>query len=203
MKGILKQMIDENHNLEKAQKDAVDSEIKSLKTGESRRRFLKQTAMGGISLAGLMGLSIDDTYAHTSSRVNKYSAPSDLKITDMRYALTNVLGGTAIIKIETNQGVTGLGEVRDGADPRYALFLKSRLLGMNPCNVELIFKKIKQFGGPARQAGGVCGVEMALWIYVVRFTMYRRGSYSVADTGIRFGSMRTRPKERIWRTRKG
>jgi len=163
MKGVLKQMIDENHNLEKAQKDAVDSEIKSLKTGESRRRFLKQTAMGGISLAGLMGLSIDDTYAHTSSRVNKYSAPSDLKITDMRYALTNVLGGTAIIKIETNQGVTGLGEVRDGADPRYALFLKSRLLGMNPCNVELIFKKIKQFGGPARQAGGVCGVEMALW----------------------------------------
>lgn len=34
---------------------------------------------------------------------------------------------------------------------------------MNPCNVELIFKKLKQFGGPARQAGGVCGIEMALW----------------------------------------
>ena len=34
---------------------------------------------------------------------------------------------------------------------------------MNPCNVEMIFKKIKQFGGPSRQAGGVCAVEMALW----------------------------------------
>jgi L-alanine-DL-glutamate epimerase-like enolase superfamily enzyme len=29
--------------------------------------------------------------------------------------------------------------------------------------VEKIFKIIKQFGGPARQAGGVCAVEMALW----------------------------------------
>jgi L-alanine-DL-glutamate epimerase-like enolase superfamily enzyme len=27
----------------------------------------------------------------------------------------------------------------------------------------MIFKVIKQFGGPARQAGGVCAVEMALW----------------------------------------
>jgi L-alanine-DL-glutamate epimerase-like enolase superfamily enzyme len=27
----------------------------------------------------------------------------------------------------------------------------------------MIFKIIKQFGGQSRQAGGVCGVEMALW----------------------------------------
>ena len=27
----------------------------------------------------------------------------------------------------------------------------------------MIFKIIKQFGGPSRQAGGVCAVEMALW----------------------------------------
>jgi L-alanine-DL-glutamate epimerase-like enolase superfamily enzyme len=29
--------------------------------------------------------------------------------------------------------------------------------------VDRIFRKIKQFGGTARQAGGVCGIEMALW----------------------------------------
>jgi L-alanine-DL-glutamate epimerase-like enolase superfamily enzyme len=81
----------------------------------------------------------------------------------MRFALTTVLGGTAIIRIDTNQGIYGLGEVRDGADPRYALMLKSRILGLNPCNVEMIFKIIKQFGGQSRQAGGVCAVEMALW----------------------------------------
>jgi L-alanine-DL-glutamate epimerase-like enolase superfamily enzyme len=81
----------------------------------------------------------------------------------MRYTLTAAMGGTAIIRIDTNQGIYGLGEVRDGADPRYALMLKSRILGLNPCNVEMIFKIIRQFGGQSRQAGGVCAVEMALW----------------------------------------
>src|SRR3546814_20084982 len=109
-----------------------------------------------------MGLSFEDTLAHTTSKVNRSSAPADLKITDLRYALTDVLGGTAIIRIDTNQGIYGLGEVRDGADPSYALMLKSRILGMNPCNVEMIFKAIKQIGGHARQAGGGCGVDMAL-----------------------------------------
>ncbi len=37
------------------------------------------------------------------------------------------------------------------------------MLGENPCNVDKIFRKIKQFGFHARQGGGVCGVEMALW----------------------------------------
>ena len=50
----------------------------------------------------------------------------------MRYCVTTVLGRTAIIRIDTNQGIYGLGEVRDGADERYALMLKSRILGMNP-----------------------------------------------------------------------
>jgi L-alanine-DL-glutamate epimerase-like enolase superfamily enzyme len=81
----------------------------------------------------------------------------------MRYCIAGVMGGTAIIRIDTNQGIYGLGEVRDAADVRYALFLKSRILGKNPCNVEQVFKSIKQFGGQARQAGGVCAVEMALW----------------------------------------
>ena len=53
--------------------------------------------------------------------------------------------------------------MRDGASATYALFLKSRLIGENPCHVDRLFRKIKQFGGHARQAGGVCGVEMALW----------------------------------------
>lgn len=129
----------------------------------NRRNFLKKAAFGGVALGGLLNLSIEDTIAQTTSAVSRSSSPSELKITDLRYALTTVLGGTAIIRIDTNQGIYGLGEVRDGADVRYALMLKSRILGLNPCNVEMIFKIIKQFGGPARQAGGVCGVEMALW----------------------------------------
>ena len=94
------------------------------------------------------------------SNVNTASQPSELKITDMRIVRTQV--GGPILKLDTNQGIYGLGEVRDGASPTYALMLKSRILGENPCNVDKIFRQIKQFGHHARQGGGVCGIEMAL-----------------------------------------
>ena len=129
-----------------------------------RRNFLKKSALGGIMLGGFMYSSTEDTLAQSTSNVNRNSSPSDLKITDMRYAV--VMNGHArcpVIRIDTNQGIYGLGEVRDGGSYRYAMFLKSRLLGLNPCSVELAFRRIKQFGFHGRQAGGVCGVEMALW----------------------------------------
>ncbi|HZY24526.1 MAG TPA: hypothetical protein VFE71_01760, partial [Bacteroidales bacterium] len=163
MKSILKQISDNTRKKEKSDSEAIKEEITNPSTSKDRRSFLKKAAFGGIALGGLMHLSFEDTLAQTTSNVQRSSNPSDLKITDMRYALTSVLGGTAIIRIDTNQGIYGLGEVRDGADPRYALLLKSRILGLNPCNVEMIFKIIRQFGGQSRQAGGVCAVEMALW----------------------------------------
>ncbi|MCK0147659.1 mandelate racemase/muconate lactonizing enzyme family protein [Arenibacter sp. F26102] len=163
MKNVLKEIISKNKKEEADYKDSLQKEIMNPKTADARRNFLKKTALGGIGLSSFMGYSFEDTVAATTSKVARASAPSDLKITDMRYALTKVMGGTAIIRIDTNQGIYGLGEVRDAADVRYALMLKSRILGQNPCNVEMIFKSIKQFGGPARQAGGVCAVEMALW----------------------------------------
>lgn len=132
--------------------------------GESRRSFFKKSALGGLMLGGFMFSSAEDTLAQATSKVNRNSSPADLKITDMRYAV--VMNGHArcpVIRIDTNQGLYGLGEVRDGGSWRYAMFLKSRILGMNPCNVEMVFKRIKQFGFHARQGGGVCAVEMALW----------------------------------------
>jgi L-alanine-DL-glutamate epimerase-like enolase superfamily enzyme len=95
--------------------------------------------------------------------VNQHSRPGELKITDVRTA-TIGWGGWhfPLLRIDTNQGLSGYGEVRDGASKTYALILKSRLLGENPCNVDKVFRKIKQFGHHARQAGGVCGIEMAL-----------------------------------------
>jgi L-alanine-DL-glutamate epimerase-like enolase superfamily enzyme len=140
------------------------TENKSVEQENSRRSFLKKSTFGGIALGGAFAFSpIEELIAQSTQKVSRYSGPTDLKITDMRYATTTVLGRTSIIRIDTNQGIYGLGEVRDGADERYALMLKSRLLGQNPCNVEQIFKSIRQFGGQSRQAGGVCGVEMALW----------------------------------------
>lgn len=163
MKSIIQTIKEQNITREKGEAVAIQLEINNPKTENNRRNFLKKSLLGGMAIGGLMSLSIEDTIAQTTSNVSRASSPSDLKITDLRYVLTGVLGNTAIIRIDTNQGIYGLGEVRDGADVRYALMLKSRILGMNPCNVEMIFKSIKQFGGPSRQAGGVCGVEMALW----------------------------------------
>ncbi len=95
--------------------------------------------------------------------VSTYSRPSDLTITDLRIAnLVGVPFKSTIIRIDTNQGISGYGEVRDQASKTYALMLKSRLLGENPCNIDKLFRKIRQFGHHARQAGGVSGIEMAL-----------------------------------------
>jgi len=127
---------------------------------KNRRAFLKKAGLGGLGLGWLVHASAEEQVDYLTQKVSRYSAPADLKITDMRIAQ---VGNVPIVKIYTNQDVYGLGDVRDGADKRYALMLKSRILGENPCNVEKIFKIIKQFGGHGRQGGGVSGVEMALW----------------------------------------
>jgi L-alanine-DL-glutamate epimerase-like enolase superfamily enzyme len=128
--------------------------------GFDRREILKTSAMA-LGSALLPGEPLE---AYPKG-VNSNSSPSALKITDLRVA-TIVKPGPSpcpIIRIETNQGIYGLGEVRDGASPTFALFLKSRILGENPLQIDRLFRKIKQFGGHARQGGGVCAIEMALW----------------------------------------
>ena len=105
-----------------------------------------------------------ENYEQTLAHVNTNSKPTDLKITDMRFV--DIVGAPmhcTLLRIETNQGITGYGEVRDGASKLYAKMLKRFLIGENPCNIDKIFRRIKQFGGQSRQAGGVCGVELALW----------------------------------------
>ena len=98
-----------------------------------------------------------EDHARTASR------PSQLKITDMRTATVGwERWHFTIVRIDTDQGLSGYGEVRDLASKNYALSLKRQLLGENPCNVERLFRKIKQFGHHGRQGGGVSGVEMAL-----------------------------------------
>lgn len=104
-----------------------------------------------------------DTRARPEDHVRTAARPSELRITDMRTATVGWGHWRfTIVRIDTNQGLSGYGEVRDGASKTYALMLKSRLLGENPCDVDRLFRKIKQFGHHARQGGGVSGVEMAL-----------------------------------------
>src|ERR1700689_1314829 len=129
----------------------------------SRRAALQTSAalLGGASLGGRAAASPEPPFQN----VNTNSSPSTLRITDLRIATVRKPGPSpcTLIRLDTNQGVYGLGEVRDGASATYALFLKSRLLNENPLNITFLFDKVKQFGFVGRQAGGVCAVEEALW----------------------------------------
>jgi L-alanine-DL-glutamate epimerase-like enolase superfamily enzyme len=137
----------------------TDSKVLPARATRGRRSFFKQAA--GALAAGFL---LDETLEALPQNTNTNSKPSELRITDLRTIVMRGVPFTSpIIRIDTNQGIYGLGEVRDGASKNYALELKSRILNENPCNIDKVFRKIKQFGGHARQGGGVSAVEVALW----------------------------------------
>ncbi len=66
--------------------------------------LLKKSTLGGIALGGAFMFSpIEELVAQSTQKVNRYSGPSDLKITDMRYCIIQNVGRTPIIRIDTNQ----------------------------------------------------------------------------------------------------
>src|SRR4030042_2086937 len=107
MKKKIKLIQEQDRQMEKAGATTTYAEINNPSTDNSRRNFLKKTALGGIALGGLMHLSIEDTIAQTTSNVQRSSNPSELKITDMRMAM---IANKWIIRVDTNQGINGLGE---------------------------------------------------------------------------------------------
>ena len=114
--------------------------------------------------------------------VSRYSYPSQLRITDIRTAVVASNYDYPIIRIDTNQGVYGIGEVRDAGHRENALQFKHMLLGENPCHVDMIFRAIKQFGSWGREGGGVSGIEIALWdlvgkVYGVPCWQFLGGKY--------------------------
>lgn len=131
--------------------------------GIRRRGFLKHS--GGLLGGSVLGLKANADPEPRIQNVNTNSSPSKLRITDLRVATIRKPGPSpcTIVRLDTNQGVYGLGEVRDMSSPTYALFLKSRVVGENPLNITFLFERIKQFGGDARQAGGVVAIEEACW----------------------------------------
>ena len=72
---------------------------------------MKCAALPAATAAGL-GFWSDKTLDAAVQNTNRNSSPSALRITDLR---TVTVGNRTIIRIDTNQGMSGLGEVRDGA----------------------------------------------------------------------------------------
>ena len=104
----------------------------------------------------------DKQLGRIENAITTHSNPSELRITDMRLAVVAANYDYPILRIDTNQGVYGLGEVRDAGHAVNALQFKSMLIGQNPCNVDMIFRAIKRFGNWGREGGGVSGIEIAL-----------------------------------------
>jgi L-alanine-DL-glutamate epimerase-like enolase superfamily enzyme len=94
--------------------------------------------------------------------VNRNSSPSQLKITDMRACRVASNYDYPIIRIDTNQGVYGLGEVRDAGVEGMALILKPHLVGRNPLHIEPLLDRVRKFTNQRRFGGGYSAVDMAL-----------------------------------------
>ena len=67
-----------------------------------------------------------------------------------------------IIRIDTNQGVYGLGEVRDAGNEGMALILKAHILGRNPLEIEPILDRVRNFTSQRRFGGGYSALDIAL-----------------------------------------
>ena len=94
--------------------------------------------------------------------VNRNSAPSQLRITDMRAIRIATNFDYPIIRVDTNQGVYGLGELRDAGNEGMALLLKPHIVGQNPLNIEPILDSVRNFAGQRRFGGGYSALDMAL-----------------------------------------
>src|SRR5581483_7385335 len=98
----------------------------------SRRSLMARAA----ALAGAFKMTAAGAQSNPAGSFNRNSAPSQLKITDMRAVLIATNYDYPIIRIDTNQGIYGLGEARDAGREGPALVLKPHLVGKNPLYIE-------------------------------------------------------------------
>ena len=126
-------------------------------------RLSRRKVLAGAAAAGLLQWTRGAAGAPQSQQgVNRNSSPSQLKITDMRSVLVASNYDYPIIRIDTNQGVYGLGEARDAGREGTALVLKPHLVGRNPLTIEPILDSIRNFANHQRMGGGYAAVDMAL-----------------------------------------
>ena len=85
-----------------------------------------------------------------------------IKITDLRCA---VIGRNPVIRIVTDQGVSGYGEAESTKAylKPMVLFYKDYLLGEDPTDVERVMLKIRRLGAFKPWGSAVSAIEIALW----------------------------------------
>jgi galactonate dehydratase len=139
-----------------------------MKNHTSRRDFLTKATIGaalGLSPIKTFGRGYEDTFKDKTL----HSAPSDLKITDIKCGY--IRGGHSLfVKIFTNQGIIGHGEGVDATPGTYHLvkMFGRRIKDKNPLNVHRLFEDIRRSGFFEGAQSGMyvsvlTAVETALW----------------------------------------
>jgi L-alanine-DL-glutamate epimerase-like enolase superfamily enzyme len=85
-----------------------------------------------------------------------------MKITDLK---CTVLGQNPVVRLTTDEGVSGLGQVESYKPylKPHILFYKDLILGEDPTNVERVMLKIRRMGSFKPWGSAVSAIEMALW----------------------------------------
>jgi len=85
-----------------------------------------------------------------------------MKITDLKCA---VFGNNPVVRITTDEGIHGLGEVE--ASKHYLkphiMFYKDLILGEDPTNVERVMMRVRRLASFKPWGSAVSAIEMALW----------------------------------------
>ncbi|PLS77411.1 MAG: enolase [Chloroflexi bacterium] len=85
-----------------------------------------------------------------------------MKITDLK---CTVLGDNPVVRITTDEGISGLGPVESYKPylKPHVLFYKDLILGADPTNVEQVMLKIRRMGSFKPWGSAVSAIEIALW----------------------------------------
>lgn len=134
----------------------------------NRRNFFQKAAVSS-ALAATSFSTFGNEYIQAVDRAPKSSAPTDLKITDIKAGY--IRGGHSLfVKIYTNQGIIGHGEGVDATPGTYHLVkqMGRRIQGQNPLNVHRLFESIRKSGFFEGAQSGMfiavlTAVETALW----------------------------------------
>ncbi|MGC9348546.1 MAG: mandelate racemase/muconate lactonizing enzyme family protein [Anaerolineae bacterium] len=85
-----------------------------------------------------------------------------MKITDLK---CTVLGRNPVVRIVTDEGIDGYGEVESFKSylKPHVLFYRDMILGLDPTNVENVMLQIRRMGSFKPWGSAVSAIEMALW----------------------------------------
>ncbi len=126
-----------------------------------------------------------------------------MKITDLK---CTVFGQNPVIRITTDEGISGLAEVEASKSylKPHILFYKKFILGEDPTDVERVMLRIRRLGSFKPWGSAVSAIEMALWDIAGKAAgvpVYKllggklRDTVRVYNGGVRFGMSGFSPQD--------